>query len=88
MPILKYSQRLIAVDFSSNNFSGPYPSQYFAKDEYLLLEFVSANFNKLTVVPDICIRQAYCYKTTFMSSRNADDYMFLEREITDIIDTS
>ena len=52
--------------------------EYFDEDKFPLLEFVAANFNPMTEVPDICIRQAYCYKSTLKRGRNADDYMYLD----------
>ena len=61
---------------------------YFNEEEFPLIEFVAANFNPNTTVPDICIRQAYCYKTTLKRGRSADDYTYLDYEITDIIEAS
>ena len=85
MPILHGAQNLQAIDFSLNKFNGSYPVQYFSKDAFHHLQYVAANFNKGTEVPDICIRQAFCYKKVLQQGRNANDMNFLEQEIIDII---
>ena len=45
MPIFWESKNLIALDFSSNNFIGNYPIEYFDSQYFWKVEFLMANFN-------------------------------------------
>jgi hypothetical protein len=46
-------------------FSGAYPIEYFAKDKFKKLEYINANFNEEVVVPEFCIRYAFCFKSKY-----------------------
>ena len=63
IPIFTAAQDLKGVEFSGNDFSGPYPSAYFDIDKFLQLEYVNANFNSQVHVPEFCVRYAFCFKS-------------------------
>jgi hypothetical protein len=63
MLIFEAAKDLRAVEFSANDFEGDYPMAYFEKDRFTKLEYVNANFNPGVVVPEFCIRYAFCFKS-------------------------
>ena len=65
IPIFEAAQDLKGVDFSDNMFSGAYPREYFDKTRWKKLEFINANFNQEIIVPEFCIRYAFCFKSKF-----------------------
>jgi len=65
IPIFEAAQDLKGVDFSDNMFSGAYPMEYFDKTRWKKLEFINANFNQEIIVPEFCIRYAFCFKSKF-----------------------
>lgn len=63
IPIFEAAQEIKGLEFSDNLFSGSYPIEYFAKDRFKKLEYINANFNAEVVVPEFCIRYAFCFKS-------------------------
>eukprot|EP00347_Sterkiella_histriomuscorum_P002582 403367589 len=61
--ILNAAENIQAIEFSDNLFSGPFPSEYFKEDKFFKLEYVNANFNPSIIVPEKCIRYAFCFKS-------------------------
>ena len=89
IPILSASQKVIALDFSNNMFYGGFPEGYFSAQEFQTLEFVSAKFNNYTEkIPDLCAEQYYCNKKRRGSARDANEMLFLEQEVLDLIEVS
>ena len=88
IPILVNAQNLRGIDFSANEFEGPFPYEYFSETQFQLLEYVAVNFNKGVKVPDICARLAYCFKPTVTQGIDANQENFLETEIANLIDRS
>jgi len=39
--------------------------EYFDKKRWKKLEFINANFNQEIIVPEFCIRYAFCFKSNY-----------------------
>ena len=68
IPVLRGAQKLEGIDFGSNTLADDFPWAYFAEDSFQKLEFINVNFNPKVKVPESCIRFAYCYKRTLMTT--------------------
>jgi hypothetical protein len=70
--ILDAAERLEGLELSDNNLSR-FPKEYFSEDRFHKLEFVNVNFNSEIVMPEECIRQAFCFKKTLIYKQQGND---------------
>ena len=86
IPIIQ-SQQITGVEFSSNQFSGDFPTDYFSTSNYLKLKFVNVNLNNITM-PDHCLRYVYCFKNTLIDTVDGNSITSIDTNTVDIINSA
>ena len=88
IPVLSSAQKLEGFDLSGNNLNDEFPWAYFAADSFQKLEFMNVNFNPFVAVPEGCIRHAYCYKRTLMTTGDGNDIPRVDPGLDELITRS
>ena len=85
--ILEAAQRLEALDFTGNSLSR-WPEEYFSSENFDRLEYINVNFNLDIIMPEVCVRTAFCFKKTYLESRSGNDVVAISDDQDDLISRS
>ena len=86
--ILEAAQKLEGLELSGNELT-TFPWEYFDVEKFQRLEFVNVNFqNSNIVIPEACIRFAYCFKRNLLVHKDGNEYLTVDPELRDLIERS